>query len=146
MHAAELPVMPYGQFGLLAVQFSLARPPGTNLTSRSSVATTSVRVPFSHGGECQHYRMAEPTCSPPSSSTGIRPSWQSGQAAETRRADSQAKAPSPYTAQLRIPVAKASIAALAYDPAPYRNRPDCSRSRSLRNAVYQPNCCWSARY
>ena len=31
---------------------------------------------------------------------------------------------SPHPAHRRIPVAEAPIAALAYDPAPYRNRPE----------------------
>ena len=58
------------------------------------------------------------TCSPPSSSTGMRPSRRSGQTAETRRADSRARAPGPHPGHRRIPVAKAPIAALAYDSAP----------------------------
>ena len=59
------------------------------------------------------------TCSPPSSSTGIRPSRLSGQTAETRGADSRARHP----AHRRIPVVKTPITALAYDSAPCRSRP-----------------------
>ena len=100
------------------------------------------RVPCVHGGEGQHYRMVRPTCSPPSSSTGIRPSRRSGQATETRRTDSQAKDPSPHltpwagqhTAHRRIPVVKAPIATLAYDSAPYRNRPDIDCGDILNTA------------
>ena len=52
--------------------------------------------------------------------------------AETRRPDGRARAlgpnltpwVGPHPAHRRIPVAKAPITALAYDPAPYRNRPD----------------------
>ena len=52
--------------------------------------------------------------------------------AETRRPDGRARAlgpnltpwVGPHPAHRRIPVAKAPIATLAYDPAPYRNRPD----------------------
>ena len=53
-----------------------------------------------------------------------RPSLRSGQTAETRRADRRARAPDPHPAHRRIPVAKAPIAALAYDSAPYRSRPE----------------------
>ena len=123
MHAAEFPLLPDGQFGLLAVQFL----PGAAIWDEPCQPVEfrhDQRVPFARGGEGQHYRMAVPTCSPPSSSTGIRQSRRSGQAAETRRVDSQAKAPSSYTAHLRIPVAKAPIAALAYNSAPYRSRPE----------------------
>ena len=71
------------------------------------------------------------TCSQPSSTTGIRPSRRSGQTAKTRRADSRARAPGPHLtpwvgphpAHRRIPAAKAPIAALAYDSAPYQSRP-----------------------
>ena len=60
-----------------------------------------------------------------------RPSRRSSQTAETRRADRRARAPGPHLtpwvglhpAHRRIPVAKAPIAALAYDSAPYQSRP-----------------------
>ena len=42
MHEAEFLLLSDGQFGLLAVNFSLARPSGTNLASRLSFGTTSV--------------------------------------------------------------------------------------------------------
>ena len=42
MHAAEFLLLSDGQFGLLAVNFSLARPSGTNLANRLSFGTTSV--------------------------------------------------------------------------------------------------------
>ena len=62
-----------------------------------------------------------------------RPSRRSGQTTETRRADRPARAPrphltpwvGPHPSHRRIPVAKAPIATLAYDSAPYRNRPHC---------------------
>ena len=61
-----------------------------------------------------------------------RPSRRSGQTAETRRPDGRARAPGPHLtpwvgphpAHWRIPVAKTPIADLAYDPAPYRSRPE----------------------
>ena len=122
MHAAEFQLLSGGQLELLAVQFL----PGAGIWDEPCQPVKfrhDRRAPFAHGGEGQHYPMAEPTCSSPSSSTGIRPSRRSGRAAETRRADSQAKALSPHTAHRRIPVAKARVATLAYDSAPYRNRP-----------------------
>ena len=117
MPAAKFPLLPARQLGLLAVQ-SLLGAGIWDEPCQPAEFRHDQRVPFAHSGEGQHYRLAKPICSPLSSSTGIRPSRGSGQATETRRADSQAKVPSPYTADLRIPVAKASIAALADDPAP----------------------------
>ena len=63
-----------------------------------------------------------------------RPSRRSGQTAETRRLDGRARAPGPHLtpwvgphpAHRRIPVTKAPIATLAYDPAPYRSGPEGS--------------------
>ena len=60
-----------------------------------------------------------------------RPFRRSGQTADTRRPDGRARAPGPHLtpwmgphpAHRRIPVAKTPIAVLAYDSAPYRNRP-----------------------
>ena len=74
------------------------------------------------------------TSSPSSSFTGIPPisaKW-SDSGAETRRPDGRARPPGPHfipwvgphPAHRRIPVAKAPIANLGYDSAPYRNRPE----------------------
>ena len=70
---------------------------------------------------------------------------ESGQTAETRRPDRRARAPGPHLtpwvgphpAHRRIPLAKASIVALAYDSAPYRNRPAYLNS--------SPTCCTAGR-
>ena len=86
--------------------------------------------------------MTRPTCSPPSSSTGIRPSRRSRQPVETRRVDSQAKAPSPYTAHLRIPVAKAPKTALAYDSAIYRSRPEAGGGHHPVGVFHQNQVHW----
>ena len=61
-----------------------------------------------------------------------RPSRRSGQTAATRRTDGRSRSPGPHLTpwvgphppHRRIPVAKAPIATLAYDSAPYRNRPE----------------------
>ena len=67
-----------------------------------------------------------------------RPSRRSSQTAGTRRADRRARAPGPHLtrwvgphpAHRRIPVAKAPIAALAYDSAPYQSRPAIANASS----------------
>ena len=67
-----------------------------------------------------------------------RPSRRSGQAAETSQPDSRARPPDPHPApwvgshpaHRRIPVVKAPIATLAYDSAPYRNRPELGQGAS----------------
>ena len=69
-----------------------------------------------------------------------RPSRRSGQTAATRRPDGRSRSPGPHLTpwvgphppHRRIPVAKAPIATLAYDSAPYRNRPD---SRQVTNSI-----------
>ena len=104
--------------------------------------------------EGQRYRMAGPQ--PAGRHRHLleyRPSRRSGQTAETRRPDGRARAPGPHLtpwlgphpAHRRIPVAKAPIAALAYDSAPYRSRPQeaTAQSRpgatgSLRDGVCRP--------
>lgn len=68
-----------------------------------------------------------------------RPSRRSGQTAETRRSGGRPRAPGPHLtpwvgprpAHRRIPVAKAPIAPLAYDSAPYLNRPNIRRCRGM---------------
>ena len=68
-----------------------------------------------------------------------RSSRRGGQTTETRRADRRARAPGPHLtpgvgphpAHRRIPVAKTPITALAYDPAPYRSRPEKEREDSV---------------
>ena len=68
-----------------------------------------------------------------------RRSRRSGQTAETRRPDGRARAPGqhltpwvgPHPAHWRIPMAKAPIADLAYDPAPYRSRPVKAKTQVL---------------
>ena len=115
----------------LSCNFSLARAPGTNLASQSSFGTTSVSL-SSTVARASTTPWPGSTCWLPLSSTGIRPSRRSGQAAETRRADRRARPLSsqltswvgPHPAHRRIPMAKAPIATLAYDSDLYRNRPE----------------------
>ena len=91
--------------------------------------------------EGQHYRMAGLNLL-----AAIVIHWntdhlgRSGQTVETRRPDRRARAPGPHLnpwvgphpAHRRIPVAKAPIADLAYDSAPYRSRPDHQKDRQQK--------------
>ena len=113
----------------LPCNFSLARASGTNLARRSSFGTTSLSTSRTVA-RASTTACPGSICSPPSSSTGMRPSRRSGQTAKTRGADSRARALAPdltpwvgpHPARRLIPVAEAPIASLAYDSAPYLSR------------------------
>ena len=150
MHAAEFPLLSVGQFGLLAAQFPLARviaiPSRMRMRMRS--ASNSAKVlrilknifPIeSPGSWSARPRASFTSRSRSRSALEYRPSRRSGQIAETRRADRGARAlgphltpwVGPHPAHRRILVAKTSIAALAYDSAPYRSRPGSRRATAL---------------
>ena len=77
------------------------------------------------------------TCSPPSSSTEMPSISAERSDSGNKRPDCRARASGPHFApwvgphpvHRRIPVAKAAIAALAYDSAPYRHRPPSAAAR-----------------
>ena len=123
---------------------AMARASGTDLASRSSFVTTSVspartaaRAWSRPGGAGETVTGVDTILDdaqrqerlalgvqilPDRHLLEYRPSRRSGQTAETRRPDGRARAPGPHPAHRRIPVAKAPIADLAYDSAPYRSR------------------------
>ena len=101
--------------------------------SRRSIWSARQRAArFDLSSEGQHYRM--PGLNLPAIIiywNTTHPPRRSGQTTETRRPDGRARAPGPHLtpwvgphpAHRRILVAKAPIAALAYDSAPHRSRP-----------------------
>ena len=87
--------------------------------ARAKSATAPARAALPHGRAQPSHRH--------SNLLEYRPSRRSSQIAAIRRPDRRARAPGPYPAHQRIPVAKAPITdlvVLAYDSAPYRNRPE----------------------
>ena len=131
LHAAEFPLLYDKQLGLLVVQFLLGAGirdvPCQPVESRHDQ-----RVPFAHDGDCRYYRMAGLNLL-----AAIVIYWNTAHLGEATRPWKHASltvepellthifAPwvGSHPAHRRIPVAKAPIATLVYDSAPYRNRP-----------------------
>ena len=131
LHAAEFPLLSDRQLGLLVVQ-SL---PGAGIWEGSGQPVEfrhGQRVAFAHDGECRHYCMAGLN-----RHAAIVIYWNTahlGEVFRQRKYTSLTVEPELLTHILplgwahilltgRIPVAKAPVATLVYDSAPYRNRP-----------------------